>query len=172
MNDLGFLGFTELGDSLQILLQTRNPSGLAPINADSNPSYFVYGQTGLVQSGACSPFQAGTITAATNADPIVITSAGHGLVTGNLVTIAGVLGNTNANGTWVVTVIDDNTFSIPATGNGSYTSGGTWNMTGLYVITIAATEMNGYASGVTYTIDFAWTVSSANQASLGQFCVT
>ncbi len=69
----------------------------------------------------------GTITGATNANPIVITTtAAHGLTTGETVTIAGVTGNTNANGTWVVTVLTSTTFSIPAVGNGSYISGGTW----------------------------------------------
>jgi Ubiquitin-activating enzyme E1 FCCH domain len=172
MDDLGFLGFVTLGQTLQALLQTRNPSGFAPINADELPTWRVYGQTGIVQNGTAAKLQSGSITNATNVNPIVITSAGHGLVSGSVVTIAGVGGNTNANGTWVVTVIDQNTFSIPATGNSAYTSGGTWNATGLYSASIAATALNGYASGVTYTIEFSWTVSSANQCALGNFTVT
>ena len=36
------------------------------------------------------------------AAPIVITSANHGLVVGQQVTVSGVLGNTAANGTWTV----------------------------------------------------------------------
>ncbi len=78
----------------------------------------------------------GTISAATNASPIVVTSATHGLVTGATVTIAGVTGNTAANtalgigAPWTVTVIDANTFSLNnSTGNGGYVSGGIWSET-------------------------------------------
>ena len=65
------------------------------------------------------------ITAASNASPISITAAGHGLSTGNRVMIARVGGNTNANGVWVVTVVDANTFTLDgSSGNAAYTSGG------------------------------------------------
>jgi Putative Flp pilus-assembly TadE/G-like len=66
----------------------------------------------------------GSLTGATNASPIVITSAGHGLVTGDSVTISGVTGNTAANGNFVVTVISSSTFSLNgSTGNGSGSGG-------------------------------------------------
>lgn len=66
-----------------------------------------------------------TLTDATNATPIVVTSAAHGLVTGMTVAITGVLGNTAANGTWVVTVLTADTFSLDTSvGNGAYVSGG------------------------------------------------
>lgn len=69
----------------------------------------------------------GVITGATNATPIVITCNNHLLSTGMTVTVAGVLGNTNANGTRTITVLSPNTFSLTAsTGNAAYTSGGTW----------------------------------------------
>ena len=64
------------------------------------------------------------ITGATNVNPIVITSTGHGLTSGDSVVISGVLGNTAANGTKTVTVVNANTFSIATAGNGAYTSGG------------------------------------------------
>lgn len=68
------------------------------------------------------------ISAATNASPIQITAAANALVTGQTVTISGVLGNTAANGTWVVTVLNSTTFTLNgSTGNGTYTSGGTAN---------------------------------------------
>lgn len=68
-----------------------------------------------------------TVTNATNATPIVITtSANHGLNTGDGIRIASVLGNTAANGDWVVTAISATTFSLnTSVGNGAYTSGGT-----------------------------------------------
>ena len=66
------------------------------------------------------------ITAASNASPIKITVANHGFNTGETVVIAGVGGNTAANGTWVITVVDANNFNLNgSTGNGAYTSGGT-----------------------------------------------
>ena len=65
------------------------------------------------------------IAAATNAAPIVVTAANHGFVTGNQITISGVLGNTAANGSWAVTVTDANTFSLnTSVGNGAYTASG------------------------------------------------
>ena len=70
---------------------------------------------------------ANPISGASNATPIVITSAGHGLVTGNYVVIDGVLGNTDANGFFRITRLTDNTFQLDgSSGNGTYTSGGTW----------------------------------------------
>jgi hypothetical protein len=66
------------------------------------------------------------ITTASNASPIKITVANHGLNTGETVVIAGVGGNTAANGTWVITVVDANNFTLnSSTGSGAYTSGGT-----------------------------------------------
>jgi hypothetical protein len=69
---------------------------------------------------------AAAITAASNASPIKITVANHGLNTGETVVVAGVGGNTAANGTWVITVVDASNFNLNgSTGNGAYTSGGT-----------------------------------------------
>lgn len=66
------------------------------------------------------------ITGATNATPIAITTASaHGLSTGNYVTNSGVLGNTNANGTFVITVTGSTTFTLNgSSGSGAYTGGG------------------------------------------------
>jgi hypothetical protein len=67
------------------------------------------------------------VTGATNASPIVVTSTGHALDTGDAISISGVAGNTAANGTFTVTKVDANTFSLNgSTGNAAYTSGGTW----------------------------------------------
>ncbi|MBM81981.1 MAG: hypothetical protein CMJ78_15530, partial [Planctomycetaceae bacterium] len=76
----------------------------------------------------------GTITGATNASPIEITSPGHGLFDGDQVTITGVQGNTAANGTFFVDRTGFNTFELftnvlltfPVTGNGTYIGGGTF----------------------------------------------
>lgn len=69
----------------------------------------------------------GTITGASNASPIVITSAGHLLTTGTTVKITGVEGNTSANNTWVITVIDNQSFRLDDShGTDDYTGGGVW----------------------------------------------
>lgn len=72
------------------------------------------------------------ITDATNASPIAITSAAHGLTTGDRVAINGATGNTAANGIWKVVVSDTSTFTllypdteVNSSGNGAYVAGGT-----------------------------------------------
>lgn len=70
-----------------------------------------------------APTNTGGIDGATNANPIAITtSATHNLATGDLVTIAGVAGNTNANGTWTITKTGTKTFTLNGrAGNANYT---------------------------------------------------
>jgi hypothetical protein len=70
-----------------------------------------------------------TITNATNASPIVVTTAdNHGLATGDLVEIQGVLGNTATNGTWTITSVSATSFSLDSSsGNGAWaTSSASW----------------------------------------------
>jgi hypothetical protein len=85
------------------------------------------------------PNSGGTITGASNTagQPITITSPGHGLVAGQLVTISGVQGNNAANNTvansqWVVAGPPNaptaSTFTlVGSTPSGNYTGGGTWS---------------------------------------------
>ena len=85
------------------------------------------------------------ITGATNATPIVITVTSHGFSTGDVVNITGVGGNTAANGTWFITVVDANTFSLNGSvGNGAYTSGGVVTKVNCIVFraTFGASEAN------------------------------
>lgn len=83
--------------------------------------------------------RAAVISNATNATPIVITTAtDHGLSTGTVSLIRGVLGNTAANteGT-AITVLSPTTFSINGSvGNGAYISGG-------FVVGTLASSGNG-----------------------------
>lgn len=66
------------------------------------------------------------ITGATNATPIVITAAAHGLSNWDVCRIAGVGGNTAANGVWAVNNVTTNSFElVGSTGNAAFTSGGT-----------------------------------------------
>lgn len=76
----------------------------------------------------------GAITGITQANPAVVTSANHGLSTGDHIYIADVGGMTQVNGnTYTVTYVGVNTFSIgvDSSGYGVYTSGGEW--TDLYL---------------------------------------
>jgi hypothetical protein len=94
-----------------------------PITFEANDRLSLTGNY-EVWLGVCGPTVA--ITAATNATPIQITAANHGYKNGQKTTIAGVGGNTAANGTWTLTVVDPNNFTLNgSTGNGAYTSGGT-----------------------------------------------
>ena len=92
-----------------------NPGNLSPVSTE-------------LRTGGST----GNITDATNASPVVITSAAHGLTTGDTVLIEDVGGNTNANGLRLITVVDANSFSItdtdsdPIAGNAAYTGSGTW----------------------------------------------
>lgn len=83
--------------------------------------------TGLFTVQATHSPTSKVVNAATNASPIQITtSSTHGLETGHIVTISGVGGNTAANNTWTVTVINTTQFTLNGSiGNGAYTSGGT-----------------------------------------------
>jgi hypothetical protein len=59
------------------------------------------------------------VQSSTNTNPIIVTTCTpHCVSTGDQITIAGHLVNTNANGTFVATVIDYLNFSIPVGGNG------------------------------------------------------
>ncbi len=85
---------------------------------------------GLVKIDTQATVPRGTIRAATNTGPIVITSPNHGLTSGQRVRIRNVAGNTAANGVQKITVLDANRFRLDGvTGNGAYdTTGGfgTW----------------------------------------------
>lgn len=94
-----------------------------------------------------------SVTNATNASPIVITtSVAHGLVDRQPVTISGVGGNTAANATSYVKVLTTNTFSLysdntlstAVAGNGVYTSGGTIAAAGILKDVVKVAGNMGY----------------------------
>ena len=141
-----------------------------PTEPSANPTYRIYGPSGLVATGSLSTKkESASITGATNATPIVITSVGHGLQTGMRVTVASVGGNTAANGTWNITVVNADTFSLDTSvGNGSYTSGGTWSVAGLFDISITPTDAGGYDTG-SFVIHVTDTVSSVTKTKTYSF---
>jgi Protein of unknown function (DUF2586)/Ubiquitin-activating enzyme E1 FCCH domain len=102
------------------------------------------------------------VSGATDATPIVLTTTAHGLSTGDVVTVASVGGNTAANGTFVITVVDTTHFSLNGTtGTVPYTSGGTATFngtqfvgTGTSVMTLTGTPLDSYYFKATCTTAF------------------
>jgi len=89
----------------------------------------------------------GTISAATNATPIVCTLSGHGYTTGDTVVISGAAGNTAANGVWEVSVVNASSFQlVGSTGNGVYSSGGTIRKINNRVVRLDSTLTQNIAS--------------------------
>jgi ubiquitin-activating enzyme E1-like protein len=106
----------------------------SPITAEPNASIESGSVTIVVGAVTFTDFsKTGSITAATQANPCQITSAGHLLTTGDVITINGVVGMTELNGnTYQITVVDANNFTLNNTDSTLYTayvSGGTWSTT-------------------------------------------
>ncbi len=100
----------------------------------------------------------GVITAITQANPAVVTSAAHGLVTGGVVTINNVAGMVNLNGnSYIITVIDANNFSLNGVNSvpfPAYVSGGTWQTYGGFADNIKMMEIyNGAAVAMDFSFD-------------------
>jgi hypothetical protein len=87
-----------------------------------------------------------TITAATNASPIVLTFSGaHGLANGDQIEVGEVGGNTAANGIWTVDNVASTTCElVGSTGNAAYTSGGAAHYISNEVYTHAASTNQIY----------------------------
>lgn len=84
-----------------------------------------------------------TITSNTVANPTIVTTAeDHGLVTGNVIFIWGVVGsNPTINGTRTVTAITAQTFSVPVNVNVSPGTGGKFVNTGDYSMSLRNTRL-------------------------------
>lgn len=95
------------------VLRFNKKAGVAEL-----PTYF--------QRHAVPKKSAGAITLATNATPIQITSAGHMLFTGNVVVVSGVTANAAANGTWSITVVDINNFTLDGSMGSGVGTNGNW----------------------------------------------
>jgi hypothetical protein len=103
--------------------------------------YGQYSNLSPVSAAFAASGATGTVEDAADGTPIVVTSSGHGLTSGARVKISGVGGNTAANNTWRVTVLDPDTFSLDnSTGSGTYDGGGTW-LAGAATITYAGLEI-------------------------------
>lgn len=166
-----FAGYWTLEQTKQCPIPITNSDAQA--EPDAAPTAVVYDKDGsVVQTLAATEMGQTAITDATNASPIVITSAGHGLLDGMRVTVEDVEGNTAANGDFEVANKTTNTFELSgSSGNGAYTANGTWRLTGGWQIQIAATAANGYEKGQTYTMIVNFEISSTAKVLIVTFTV-
>jgi hypothetical protein len=88
------------------------------IRIKGSPAPTSLGQTGVWTSQALQPGTAVPVSS-TNTTPISVTRTAHGFSTGDTLVITNHLINTNANGTWEITVTGANTFTL----NGSVGNG-------------------------------------------------
>lgn len=99
-------------------------------DADSPPLFYIDGKMDIVAAAPQVVAPTGSITDVTNANPGVVTSAGHGLSNGDMVKITGVVGMTELNNNvYTVAGAATDTFQLSGTDTtsyGTYTSGGTW----------------------------------------------
>jgi hypothetical protein len=173
---MGYQGFVEEGVASNHPFLIVDASGV-PVNPDAAPTWRLYGVNGLVAAGtgSGSAFESGSVQSTTGngVDPIVITTtAAHGLSVGQNVTIFGVGGNTAANGTFAVaSVPSSTTFTVDETGNGAYTSGGSWQTTGLYKVALSGSVLNSLEAGKTYTLVVNWLLSTARRGTTITFTV-
>lgn len=94
------------------------PGDTVRIMGSPNPTSLGINGT-WTDSPAYGNFKTVAISSSTNATPIAVTSATHGLSTGNYVFIQSHTVNTKANGIWKVTVTSGTTFTLNgSTGNG------------------------------------------------------
>jgi hypothetical protein len=153
-----FLGFIDEATPATLYFDTADLTGL-PLGADAPPTFRTFGQSGPIAAavGAATAAQAGAVTNATNATPVVVTAAAHGLATGSVVLLTGVGGNGGANGSFTVTVVDANTFSLNGSaGAGAYTAGGSWTLVGLWKLLLAGSAIAALEAGKTYTLVVSW----------------
>lgn len=110
-----------------------------------------------------------SISSSTNATPIAITtSTAHGYSTGDTVFIYDHATNTNANGTWEITVTGSTTFTLTgSTGNGVGGASGTSRRATNCVVRLASSPIDNIAShGNVGEGRTAWTPSSNVTTSL------
>lgn len=94
-----------------------------------------------------------TVTAATNASPIVVTCGAHDIEVDTWVTIATILGNTNANGTFRVQAVTATTVTLMGSyGNAAYISGGTIKQVDQRDIPLVGSTFPSQSTAVEYSI--------------------
>ena len=106
------------------IVSAAAPGGATSLSVLGSPGAVAAGAVGAVTNVTVRP-RAVAVSGAANTSPITLTTAAHGLTTGDRVAVTEVGGNTAANGTWTVTVVSPTTFTLDGSaGNGAYTGGG------------------------------------------------
>ena len=150
--------FTVLGNSYVFTKENFNGQVFRVQRGTDDPLPYVDKSSLVIESGSRGfyidrNFTTGLITAGTSADPIVLTSTGHGKVTGDHVFLSEIVGLLNATGELsalndlkhTITRVDDDNFSVDIDGSGyavAYSSGGKWECVN-YVLQLGATPDNG-----------------------------
>jgi hypothetical protein len=152
---------TTFADRWKTLANGATAARIAPgdeirIMASPNPTSL--GQNGVWTSQALQA--AATIASSTNTTPISITRGSHGYSTGDTVVITGHTVNTNANGTWEITVTGASTFTLNgSTGNGVGGATGTARLRNNTVVRLTSSVTQNIAS--TGPGRAAWTTADA-----------
>jgi hypothetical protein len=117
------LGIDRLWEAL-VEVDPRTGRARASISSNSN-SFTIPSDVYRIDQVWDMKTNAKSITDATNASPIVVTSASHGFTDADILHVSGIVGNTAGNGTWEMDAVDDNSFKLlGSTGNGAWSSGG------------------------------------------------
>lgn len=89
----------------------------------------------------------GSVTAATNnnAAIVITTTSTTGMDVGDEVTISGVLGNTAANGTFLIESLTATTFTLGSPVGQTYTSGGSWQTNTISATNITDASEQGFS---------------------------
>lgn len=171
--------YVQLEGTLVLPVLTKVGSTLVPTNATNPPTYVIYDSdlSALMASGSGNTTLAHTFTVSGAADNgsgkvRITTGAAHGLATGQVVTISGITGTTEANGTNPVTVVTSTTFDLEdITFSNAYSAGGTGNVTGLYDMSHSIAAANGFGAGETYFVVFSYVISSTDYVEMVPFTV-
>lgn len=132
----GVLGMTEVnGRTFKVANTTVNTMQLEGIDSRTFAAYSSGGKVSRTSASTSTRAVATNITAATQALPCQVTSAGHGLATGDTVYIASIVGMVELNGgSFTVTVVNANTITLDGVDSTAYTayaSGGTLQKTNI-----------------------------------------
>lgn len=127
-SQLPFVGFTQSADVMTNVNPNHDPRNLNRL-ADDDWTLTVIDYSSSVTAPTFATTSVSVITGITQADPAVVTtSASHGLTTGVLVTLSGVVGMTEVNGrAFTITVLSPTTFELDnedSTGHTAYVSDG------------------------------------------------
>lgn len=99
---------------MQLYIHNDNNIWVTDMRLDEDKSLISDG-TLKFSLGSMVDGEFGTVTAATNASPIVVTSTGHGLSNGDEILIVDCVGNEAANGVQTVANATANTFELSGT---------------------------------------------------------